>query len=73
MAKKSLSDLIRAKRGLPPYRPIPKAAISLRVAAKQSGVNLRTLNRVERGGKPEAETLVRICAWLKVDPREVSL
>ena len=38
--------------------------ISLRDLAKQTGVSLPTLSRIERGKMPDAPTLVRLLLWL---------
>jgi transcriptional regulator with XRE-family HTH domain len=50
-----LPALIRARRG----------SMSLRAAAKESGVYFTTLSRLERGlENPRATTLVQVLRWL---------
>lgn len=68
MAKKKLSELIKGKRGVPLSK-----VVSVRAAAEDAGVSAATLNRVERGGTPDANTLLRLCAWLDVDPRLIKI
>lgn len=69
MHKTKLSELVLTKRGFPPG----SSKLSVRVAAKQAKVSSATMSRIERGGTPDAKTLLKICKWLNVDPREVTL
>src|SRR5215510_5514548 len=54
-----LGDYIRRKR--------ESEKLSLRTAAKLSGVGAATLNRIEnRGGVPDTQTLARLAKWLNI-------
>lgn len=52
-----LSAAIRTRRG----------NMSLREAAKESGINRGTLSEVERGAKPGLDTFLRLCQWVGVE------
>ena len=41
--------------------------IGLREFAKQIGISTSTLSRIERGNKPDLDTVILICKWLKMD------
>jgi transcriptional regulator with XRE-family HTH domain len=41
--------------------------IGLRPFAKEIGISSSTLSRVTRGGKPDLETAILICKWMKMD------
>src|SRR5690242_1634596 len=42
----------------------------IREVADEIGISAPTLSRVERGKLPDLHTFEKICAWLKVDPKE---
>jgi transcriptional regulator with XRE-family HTH domain len=48
---------------------------TLQRLSKQTGVSTATLSRVERGGSRDIDggTLVRLCEWMGVQPKEFSL
>lgn len=45
--------------------------VSLRIAAAEIGVSAGTLSRIERGGKIDTDTLVKVCVWLGKSPNDV--
>jgi len=62
-----LKDLIALKLQSGDYR------MTVRVAAKQANIDEATFSRLRHGLEPSARTLISICKWLGVDPREVWL
>jgi transcriptional regulator with XRE-family HTH domain len=55
-----LARLVRAHRN--------ENRLSLRAAAKDSGVSFNTLARVEKGHVPDLETFTRLAEWIGVSP-----
>ncbi len=45
-----------------------RGSMGIRAAAQEIGTSPATLSRVERGHLPDVRTLVKICAWLGIDP-----
>lgn len=52
----TLSEMIRSKRG----------NRGLREVAKEIGISLSTLSRVENGNLPDIDSYMKICSWLEV-------
>lgn len=52
----TLSEMIKSKRG----------KRGLREVAKEIGVSLSTLSRVENGNLPDIDSYMKICTWLEV-------
>jgi transcriptional regulator with XRE-family HTH domain len=52
----TLSEMIRSKRG----------NRGLREVAKEIGVSVSTLSRVENGNLPDIDSYMKICSWLEV-------
>ena len=52
---------IRSKRGRKGLRP---------TAAEIGGVTASTLSRLEQGGIPDLDTLIRVCHWLEASPND---
>lgn len=55
-----LAKLVRANRG----------DRTLRDVADSVGLSASTLSRIERGERPDLWSLLRLCDWLGLDPRE---
>ena len=43
----------------------------VRGCSEKSNLSAATISRLERGLKPDIETLVRLCNWLKVSPNQL--
>lgn len=56
-----LAVMVRSQRGVRGLRE---------VAAEIGDVSPSTLSRVENGNKPDMDTFLALCAWLKVPPAE---
>jgi transcriptional regulator with XRE-family HTH domain len=52
----ALSEMIKSKRG----------EQGLREVAKQTGVSVSTLSRVENGNLPDIDSYMKLCKWLEV-------
>jgi transcriptional regulator with XRE-family HTH domain len=48
-----------------------KKHLSYRAAAREAGTAHTTLIRVARGGPADVDTLLKLCAWLKINPSDV--
>ena len=53
-----LGALIRSRRG----------NAGIRETAKQIGISIATLSRIENGRTPDLHTFAKLCKWAKVDP-----
>jgi DNA-binding Xre family transcriptional regulator len=45
--------------------------LGLRAVAAKIGVSAATISRIERGGKIDTDTLIKVCVWLGKSPNEV--
>ena len=50
---------------------INKLGISKREAGRQTGTSYTTVDRILRGEPIDIETLIKMCAWLRVSPSNV--
>jgi transcriptional regulator with XRE-family HTH domain len=64
-ANKSLVNTIELGRAI--HRKREELGLSLREVADKTGVSASTLSRIENGsGKPDADNIARLTAWLNV-------
>jgi DNA-binding Xre family transcriptional regulator len=50
---------------------IASRGISHRAAAREAGISQTTIIKMAKGGPADIDTIVKVCAWLKVDPSDV--
>lgn len=58
---KNIGLKIKEKRGV----------AGLRDTAKEIGISLATLSRIENGKVPDLETFSKLCKWLDLDPADM--
>jgi DNA-binding Xre family transcriptional regulator len=66
-SKTKLSEAVKRKRG------VADKIMTMREAAAHAGVGLNAIYRAEQGKAIGAEKFLRICAWLRLDPRQVEM
>lgn len=58
---KNIGLKIKEKRGV----------AGLRETAKEIGISLATLSRIENGKVPDLDTFGKLCKWLELDPADM--
>ena len=58
---KNIGLKVKEKRGV----------TGLRDTAKEIGISLATLSRIENGKVPDLDTFSKLCKWLDIDPAQI--